>query len=93
MLPTNLRGTKKTKCWPQWPYNQLVLLGLGRTALSLQDWQAAEAAFGKLADTTFPPVPALNNLALALDAQGQTARRMEVAGRAVRFGGPFIAQD
>jgi len=39
-----------------------------------------------------PPVPALNNLALALDAQGQTARRMEVAGRVVRFGGPFIAQ-
>jgi len=54
--------------------------------------QAAEAAFGKPADTAFPPVPALNNLALALDAQGQTARRMEVAGRVVRFGGPFIAQ-
>jgi len=27
-----------------------------------------------------------------LDAQGQTARRMEVAGRVVRIGGPFIAQ-
>lgn len=88
-----LAQQQKTECWPQWPYNQLVLLGLGRTALSLQDWQAAEAAFGKLADTAFPPVPALKNLALTLDAQGRTAWRMEVAGRAVRSCGSFIVQD
>ena len=73
--------------------NQLALLGLGNTAFSLQDWQAAEAAFRNLAAMASDPVPALNNLALALDAQGQLAQALEVARRAVSLGGQFAAQS
>jgi hypothetical protein len=77
----------------KWPHNQLALLGLGNTAFSLQDWQAAETAFRKLADTASDPVPALNNLALTLDAQGRIVQALEVARRAVTLGGPFAAQS
>ena len=77
----------------KWPHNQLALLGLGNTAFSLQDWQAAETAFTKLADAASDPVPALNNLALTLDAQGQLAQALEVARRAVGLGGQFAAQS
>jgi hypothetical protein len=87
-----LRGSKQTECWPQCPYNQLVLLGLGNTALCPQDWQAAEAGFRKPADTASGPVPALNNPALTLDAQRRIVLAMEVAALAVRLGGPFTAQ-
>ncbi len=77
----------------KWPQNQLALLGLGNTAFSLQDWQAAETAFRKLADVASDPVPALNNLALTLDAQGQLAQALEVARRAASLGGQFAAQS
>ncbi|HEV8644710.1 MAG TPA: PA2778 family cysteine peptidase [Burkholderiales bacterium] len=77
----------------KWPHNQLALLGLGNTAFSLQDWQAAETAFTKLVDMSSDPVPALNNLALTLDAQGRLAQAIEVARRAVSIGGPFAAQS
>jgi tetratricopeptide (TPR) repeat protein len=77
----------------KWPHNQLALLGLGNTAFSLQDWHAAEIAFRKLADMASDPVPALNNLALTLDAQGRLAQALEVARRAVILGGPFAAQS
>ena len=39
------------------------------------------------------PVPALNNLALTLDAQGRLAQALEVARRAVTLDGPFAAQS
>ena len=77
----------------KWPHNQLMLLGLGNTAFSLHDWQAAETAFRKLADMASDPVPALNNLALTLDAQGQFVQALEVARRAASLGGPFAAQS
>jgi tetratricopeptide (TPR) repeat protein len=77
----------------KWPHNQLALLGLGNTAFSLQDWQVAESAFRKLADVAIDPVPALNNLALMLDAQGRLAQALEVACRAVSLGGPFAAKS
>lgn len=77
----------------KWPHNQLALLGHGNTAFSLQDWHAAETAFRKLADLASDPVPALNNLALTLDEQGQLAQALEVARRAVSLGGPFAAQS
>ena len=73
----------------KWRDNQLALPGLGNTAFSLQDWQAADNAFRKLADMAFDPVPALNNRAFTLDAQGRLAQALEVARRAVRLGGPF----
>jgi tetratricopeptide (TPR) repeat protein len=77
----------------RWPHNQLALLGLGNAAFSLQDWQAAEIAFRKLTDMASDPVPALNNLALTLDAQGRLTQALEVARRAVNLGGPFAAQS
>jgi hypothetical protein len=77
----------------KWRDNQLALLGLGNTAFSLQDWQTAETAFRRLVDIASDPVPALNNLALTLDAQGQLAQALEVAHRAVRLGGPFASQS
>jgi hypothetical protein len=77
----------------KWRDNQLALLGLGNTAFSLQDWQAAEAAFRNLAAMASDPVPALNNLALALDAQGQLAQALEVARRGASLGGPFAVQS
>ncbi len=77
----------------KWRDNQLALLGLGNTAFSLQDWQTAETAYRRLIDIAPDPVPALNNLALTLDAQGKLAQALEVARRAVRLGGPFAAQS
>jgi len=76
----------------KWPDDQLALLGLGNTAFSLQDWQAAESAFRKLSELASDPVPALNNLALALDAQGLLAQALQVARRAASLGGPFAPQ-
>lgn len=77
----------------KWPENQLALMGLGNTAFSLGDWQSAESAFRRLADVAPDPVPALNNLALALDAQGKIAQALDAARRAVSLGGPFAAQS
>lgn len=47
----------------------------------------------QLADMAPDPVPALNNLALTLDAQGRLAQALEVARRAVTLGGLFAAQS
>ena len=77
----------------KWPHNQLALLGLGNTELSLQDWQTAETAFRKLAGRAADPMPVLNNLALTLDAQGRLAQALEVARRAVSLDGPFAAES
>lgn len=39
------------------------------------------------------PVPAMNSLALTLEAQGRLAQALEAARRAVNYGGPFAGQS
>jgi hypothetical protein len=77
----------------KWPSNQLALLGLGNAAFSLQDWNTAESAYRRLSQAAPDPVPALNNLALTLDAQGRRSEAIEIARGAVALRGPFAAQS
>ena len=54
----------------RWPRSEIGWLGLGNTAYVLEDFPQAEAAFRTLLEITPLNVPAWNNLAYALVAQG-----------------------
>jgi tetratricopeptide (TPR) repeat protein len=75
----------------RWPANALAWMGLGNGAFEIRDWTRAERAFRKAAALSEDRVPALNNLALALEAQGRIADAIAVAEQAVAAGGPFAA--
>lgn len=73
----------------RWPESRMAWLGAGNSAYRLADWQRAEHAFGRAAELPGDPVPALNNLALTLAAQGREAEAIAAAERAVAAGGAF----
>jgi tetratricopeptide (TPR) repeat protein len=75
----------------RWPANALAWMGLGNSAFELQDWKRAEQAFRQAAALSEDRVPALNNLALALEAQERIAEAIDIAEQAVAAGGPFAA--
>lgn len=73
----------------RWPASRVAWLGVGNSAYRFEDWQRAEQAFGRAAELPGDPVPALNNLALTLAAQGRTIEAIATAERAVAAGGAF----
>jgi hypothetical protein len=78
----------------RWPDSALAWMGAGTSAYALKSWEASEAAFREAAVHAADRAPALNNLALALDAQGRRDEAVQAARAAVAAGGPFstIAQ-
>jgi hypothetical protein len=75
----------------RWPDSSLAWLGIGTSAYALGAWTVSEAAFRQAAANAQDPSPALNNLALALDAQGRRDEALQAARAAVAAGGPFAA--
>lgn len=73
----------------RWPQNALAWMGLGNTSYLAQRWSESETAFRRSAQLAEDPAPALNNLAMALEAQGRYAEAVAAARLAVRAGGPF----
>lgn len=75
----------------RWPASVAFWMGLGNAAYNLHDWSRAEQAYRRAAAAPGDPVPALNNLALALAAQGRRREAIEAAEQAVAAGGFFSA--
>ncbi|SRR5581483_7678388 len=73
----------------RWPASELAWMGTGNSAFRLKQWQVAESAFRRAAESGKDPVPALNNLALTLEATGRIDEAIEIARRATAAGGPF----
>ena len=71
---------------------KLAWLGLAMLAFSLQDSQADEIAFGKVASRTSDPVPSLNNPALTLPSR-DSLRKYSKPLSGSKFGEPFAAQS
>ncbi len=65
----------------RWPRNDIAWLGLGNAAYALEDFDQAEAAFRSLLEITPLSVPAWNNLAYALVAQGCDRAAEQAAAR------------
>lgn len=73
----------------RWPDTMLFWMGLGNAAYTLQDYHAAEQAFRQAAQLPGEQDSALNNLALALAAQGRRTEAIEAAEQAIAAGGRF----
>jgi Flp pilus assembly protein TadD len=69
----------------------LFWMGLGNAAYTLQRYHDAEQAFRRAAQLPGEQDSALNNLALALAAQGRRTEAIEAAERAIAAGGRFAA--
>jgi tetratricopeptide (TPR) repeat protein len=75
----------------RWPDTMLFWMGLGNAAFTLQHYDEAEQAFRRAAQLPGEQDSALNNLALALAAQGRRAEAIEAAEQAIAAGGRFAA--
>lgn len=75
----------------RWPASEVAWMGTGNSAFRLKQWQVAESAFRRAAESGKDPAPALNNLALTLQAAGRIDEAIEIARRAIAAGGPFQA--
>jgi hypothetical protein len=73
----------------RWPESMLFWMGLGNAAYALHQFADAEQAFRRAAQLPGEKASALNNLALALAAQGRRSEAIAAAEQAIAAGGPF----
>lgn len=84
--------TAYTTMLKRWPASLTAQMGRGNTAYALKDLATAESAF-RLAVQDHPEsAAALNNFASVLAERGNLAEALTVAERAVKLGGPLLAQ-
>lgn len=75
----------------RWPDTMLFWMGLGNAAYTMQRYDEAEQAFRRASQLPGEQDSALNNLALALAAQGRREEAIAAAEQAIATGGRFQA--